>query len=812
MRVGLSKGFRNGFRKLQWRIAAWTALILLSVQIGGLFLFEHIGRSSALDEVRAQLETGDRVFARLLEQRADQLAQAARVLAADYGFRAALQSSDRDTVVSALENHGSRIGARQMLLIGLDGQLVAAHPPGAGMQSAGLADLIAGARERGSATGFQSVGQTLYQLVVVPVMAPVPVAWVAVGFAVDEAFALDLKRLTGLDVSLLRQPANGEAQLVVSTLPRAPQAALLAREDVGSMQIDGIEHVGLRHVVDAQADEQVAAVLQLSLERALAPWERLYREWAGLSVAATLVMLLASVWMGRTIAAPVTRLAEFAHRVEDGDYAAPPPAQRDDEIGRLADAFGLMTEAIASREARITELAYRDALTGLPNRVHFIAGLERCLQAADAAGHTLAVLTLDLDRFKLINDTLGHAFGDLVLQEVGNRLLRAGVRQRDVGEQLRMAGNGVARLGGDEFAVLVPDADAWAARVVADRIATALEQPMSLQGQLVDVRASIGIALFPDHGGAAGDLMRCADVAMYKAKHSHTGVSLYDPAHHSRNAARLSLLTELRQAVERDELVLYFQPKYAFRAEDGLSVEALVRWVHPQRGFVPPMEFIPFAEQTGYIKTITLWVLERAVRQCAEWHRAGRRVRVAVNLSARDLLQAELPERFRAMLERHGCAASWITLEITESAVLDDPGKALANLERLRATGCQLSIDDYGTGYSSLSYVRQMPVQELKIDRSFVMNLLTQPDDEIIVRSTIELAHNMGLVVTAEGVETEAVLRRLGALGCDRAQGYFIGKPMAAVDLVAWMDGSPWARGGHHGRAGAEPPAVAVGA
>ena len=808
----MSVGFWTGFRKLQWRIAAWTALILLSVQIGGLFLFEHIGRSSALGEVRAQLETGNRVFARLLEQRADQLAQAARVLAADYGFRAALLSADRGTVVSALENHGTRIGASQMLLIGLDGQLVAAHPPGAGVQPAGLTDLIAVARERGSATGFQSVAQTLYQLVVVPVMAPVPVAWVVVGFAVDEAFALDLKRLTGLDVSLLRQPAGGVAQLVVSTLPQAPQAALLAREDVGSMQIDGIEHVGLRHVVDAQADEQVSAVLQLSLERALAPWERLYREWAGLSVTATLVMLFASVWMGRTIAAPVTRLAEFAHRVEEGDYAAPLPAQRDDEIGRLADAFGLMTEAIASREAHITELAYRDALTGLPNRVHFIAGLERCLQAAGAAQHTLAVLTLDLDRFKLINDTLGHAFGDLVLEEVGHRLLRAGVRQRDVGEHLRMADNGVARLGGDEFAVLVPDADAWAARVVADRIATALEQPMSLQGQLVDVRASIGIALFPDHGSAAGDLMRCADVAMYKAKHSHTGVSLYDPAHHSRNAARLSLLTELRQAVERDELVLFYQPKYAFRAADGLSVEALVRWVHPQRGFVPPMEFIPFAEQTGYIKTITLWVLERAVRQCAQWRHAGRQVSVSVNLSARDLLQADLPERFCAMLARHGCAAGWITLEITESAVLDDPGKALANLERLRATGCQLSIDDYGTGYSSLSYVRQMPVQEMKIDRSFVMNLLTQPDDEIIVRSTIELAHNMGLVVTAEGVESEAVLDRLGVLGCDLAQGYFIGKPTAAVDLVAWMETSPWARGGQHCRVVAEAPLVALGA
>ncbi len=812
MRGGPGVRIRPGFRKLQWRIAAWTALILLSVQIGGLFLFERIGRSSALGEVRAQLATGDRVFARLLEQRGDQLAQAARVLAADYGFRAALQSADRDTVASALENHGSRIGARQMLLMGLDGRLIAAHPAREAVPSAALSDLVALARERGSATGFRAMEQTLFQLVVVPVMAPVPVAWVVVGFAVDEAFALDLKRLTGLDVSLLRQPAGAPAQLVVSTLARPPQAARLAQDDVGALRIDGVEHAGLRHVVDAQASEQVAAVLQLSLERALAPWERLYREWAGLSVAATLLMLFASVWMGRTIAAPVTRLAEFAHRVEEGDYAAPPPAPRDDEVGRLADAFGLMTEAIASREARITELAYRDALTGLPNRVHFISTLERCLRAAEAAGQTLAVLTLDLDRFKLINDTLGHAFGDLVLQEVGQRLLRAGVRQRDAGDMMQGADQGVARLGGDEFAVLVPDADAWAARVVADRIASVLEQPMSLQGQLVDVRASIGIALHPEHGSAAGDLMRGADVAMYKAKHSHTGVSVYDPAHHSRKAARLSLLTELRQAVERDELVLFYQPKYAFAAGEGVSAEALVRWVHPQRGFVPPMEFIPFAEQTGYIKTITLWVLERAVRQCAEWHRAGRRVRVAVNLSARDLLQADLPERFGAMLARHGCAAAWITLEITESAVLDDPGKALANLERLRATGCQLSIDDYGTGYSSLSYVRQMPVQEMKIDRSFVMNLLSQPEDELIVRSTIELAHNMGLVVTAEGVETEAVLQRLGALGCDLAQGYFIAKPMAAGDLEAWMDASPWARGGHHRSVVAQAPRLPVSA
>lgn len=789
---------RLGFRRLQWRIAAWTAAILLSVQVGGLFLFEHIGRSSALQEVRAQLDTGDRVFARLLDQRSAQLAQAARVLAADYGFREAVLTGDRDTIASALDNHGSRIGASLMLLLGLDGQTLAAHPARPEVQFDSLSRLIGDARERGSATGFQAVDDALYQLVAVPVMAPMPVAWVVIGFVVDEAFAQDLKRLTGLDVSLLLQSRQGTPGLAVSTLPVAPAPAALLHAAETSLWIDEVEYVGFRHVIEAQADATVTAVLQLSLARALAPWERLYREWAGLSALATLAMLLASVWMGRTIASPVTRLAQFAHRVEAGEYGVPPQVRRGDELGQLADAFGLMTEAIASREARISELAFRDVLTGLPNRVHFIAQLERLLAAAKEPDQELAVLTLDLDRFKLINDTLGHAFGDLVLQEVGQRLQQAGVRKREVDTALYAPENAAARLGGDEFALLVPGADAWAARVVAERIATALEQPMTLQGQIVDVRASIGIALYPAHGTEAGDLMRCADVAMYKAKQGNSGLSVYDPVHHSRNAARLSLLTELCQAVEADELVLFYQPKYAFRAAEALSVEALVRWVHPQRGFVPPMDFIPFAEQTGYIKHITLWVMDRAIRQCAEWRRAGRKVCVGLNLSARDLLQAELPDHFRVMLERHGCDASWITLEITESAVLDDPRKALTNLERLRATGCQLSIDDYGTGYSSLSYVRQMPVQEMKIDRSFVMNLITQADDEIIVRSTIELAHNMGLVVTAEGVETEAILRRLGELGCDLAQGYFISRPVAADELEVWMERSPWARGGEH--------------
>lgn len=783
------------FRKLSWRIAAWLALILLVLQLGGLVLFERIGRASALETVRTELEIGERVFARLLDQRRDQLALAARVLAADFGFRSALLSGDRETIESALQNHGSRIDASLMLLLDLNEAAIARYPDIGAYRLERLAPLIEETRARNAAGGFRQAAGALYQVVVVPVLAPIPVGWVVVGFVVDDALAEDLKRLTGLEVSFISDLVSADSGVVASTLSDEPKSALDEALTLFSGQgaaglIDGVEYFGRVFQVESEAGEGVRAVLQISLARALGPWQQLYGQWAALSVGALVVMLLASLWLGRTIAAPVTRLSVFAKRIEAGEYPSPPASARADEIGRLTDAFGLMSQAISEREARISELAYRDTLTGLPNRVHFAALLDRALTEARASGALLAVLSLDVDRFKLVNDTLGHRFGDLLLGEIASRLTAAGIRKRDLdqNEHTTSARNVVARLGGDEFAIIVPHADGRAAGVVADRMASVLEQPMNLEGQLVDVAASIGVALYPAHGADADALLRAADVAMYQAKRTRAGVAFYDPAHDQRNAARLSLLTELRQAVEHDELVLYYQPKHALRPGLGLHAEALVRWIHPQRGFIPPMEFIPFAEQTGYIKTITLWVMEQALRQVGAWLQAGHAVHVGLNISARDLLQPDLPERFGAMLQQYGCDPQLITLELTESAVLEDPTHALANLQRLRETGCSLSIDDYGTGYSSLSYVRQMPVQELKIDRSFVMGLTERPGDEIIVRSTIELAHDMGLQVTAEGVETEAVLTRLGELGCDLAQGYVISRPVPVTALTAWLE------------------------
>jgi predicted signal transduction protein with EAL and GGDEF domain len=363
-------------------------------------------------------------------------------------------------------------------------------------------------------------------------------------------------------------------------------------------------------------------------------------------------------------------------------------------------------------------------------------------------------------------------------------LREAGLRVKDT---VRHAGSTVARLGGDEFAILLPGEGSGGAQRVAASVLRALEAPITVDGHQVDIRASVGVAACPEHGRESSTLMRQADTAMYAAKRNHLGVIVWDERHSRHAPERLSLMSDLRKAVDNDELSLVYQPKAAFTTGQSLYVEALVRWHHPTRGTVAPADFIPFAEQTGYIRAITQWVLSHAIRQCAAWHAEGPSINVSINLSARDVMDDTLPDRVASLLSEYHCAAQWISLELTESAILDDPGHAVENLNRLSGLGCKLSIDDYGTGYSSLAYLRRLPLHELKIDKSFVMGMARDASDNVIVRSTIELAHNMGLVVVAEGVEDEATLERLRALGCDMVQGFFLSRPVPADQVVACM-------------------------
>jgi diguanylate cyclase (GGDEF)-like protein/PAS domain S-box-containing protein len=435
-------------------------------------------------------------------------------------------------------------------------------------------------------------------------------------------------------------------------------------------------------------------------------------------------------------------------------------------------------EAALLSQAELNEYeALHDALTGLANRNLFRDRIGQAVRARRSADSRAAVLVMDLDGFKEINDSLGHAAGDDLLVELGRRLT-AVLRDSDT----------VARLGGDEFGVLLPEARVPGGVLRAvERMRAAIESPITVQGLPLSLEVSIGIALYPDDGEDVETLVRCADGAMYHAKEEKLGWAFYDSSRVPQGMARLTMMGELRRALDQRELMLHYQPK-ALLADGAVhAVEGLLRWNHPDRGLVPPDDFIPVAEQTALIRPLTLYVIDEALRQCRSWQDDGLRLAIAVNLSSRTLVDDDFPMQVAELLQRWNVEPGLLEFEITESSMLADPARTKLILEQLSEMGIRLSIDDFGTGYSSLAYLKRLPVSEIKIDRSFVMNMDTDEDDATIVRSTIELGRNLGLDVVAEGVESEQAWHRLRGLGCAAAQGYYLSRPVPPDELVTWL-------------------------
>lgn len=428
-------------------------------------------------------------------------------------------------------------------------------------------------------------------------------------------------------------------------------------------------------------------------------------------------------------------------------------------------------------EVALRHQALHDALTGLPNRSLLLERLTLAFDRAAAAGRRVALLLLDVDHFKEVNDTLGHGVGDVLLQLLAKRL-----------SQLIRTTDTMARLGGDEFAVLLPDeTDGSRARRIGERMTEALRDPFRLEAVTLEVGVSIGIALYPDHAADHEKLMQAADVAMYWAKRSRQSPALYDPGADSHSIRALTLTGELRRAIADRVITLFFQPKLHLASGRVTGFEALARWDHPLHGAIPPAEFVPHAERSGLIRELTELTCETAFAACAAWTGLGQPLTVAINLSAAILYFPPLAELLAAMAARHQVSPTALILEITESAIMVDPDRSLDIARRIAAMGFRLSIDDFGTGYSSLFYLSRLPVSELKIDRSFVCRMLDHRTDQLIVQSTIDLAHNLGLQVVAEGIESQAVRQRLGELGCDIGQGFHIGQPMPAAAVLPWL-------------------------
>ena len=772
-------------QRLSTRIVGLFLGLLLLVQGAGFIAIRASIDRNARGTLAQELEVGERIWKRLLEQKSQALAQGAALLAADFGFRSAVAAGDEDTLQSALENQGARIGASISAWVDASLQVRAAQGMLPTPESQERLRALAGELARDS-TGRRValLDGRAYQFVAVPMKAPLTIGWMVLGFALDQALLEDMRALSGLHVALLVPRALGPARIKVSTLD-ARHAAALEAVGRGEMRIDDEDFV-VRAVSLAGGMEGAKALLLRSVDEAVAPYRQLQWMLALITAFGVAIFGVGSLMTARHVTTPLRALVRATQRLGQGDYSeAVASTGRRDEIGELAGAFDQMRQNIASHAAEVRQLAYWDKLTGLPNRVQFREALQQAIIGSHAGGQ-LAVVMFDLDRFKHVNDVLGYALGDRLLAAVAGRVTQEVVREGDV----------VARLTGDKFALLLPGVDATEAVAVARRIAGAFERPLQLEEQTVDVSAGFGIACWPQHAADADLLLGRAELAMYTAKRKTIGSVVYDSTIDSGSAQTLSLLSELRQALERNELRLFLQPKMALADGTLIGAEALVRWQHPTRGMVPPLHFIPFAEQTGFVRALTLWIFAETARQWPLMQACGLQ-RVSVNLSTRDLMDPDLPAALDRILQPLGVPRSVFCLEITESAIMDDPQRAEATLNALSAAGFKLSIDDFGTGYSSLAYLKRLPVNELKIDKSFVMAMERDADDAKIVRSTIDLAHNLGLTVVAEGVENAAVWNLLKALRCDEGQGYHMSKPLPAQELPAFA--RRWAERLHAG-------------
>jgi len=460
------------------------------------------------------------------------------------------------------------------------------------------------------------------------------------------------------------------------------------------------------------------------------------------------------------------------------------------EVRELAEDFNEMTNELKDLYASLQDMAFTDSLTELPNRALFQDRIIQLTELGRREGRRFCVMMMDLDRFKEVNDTLGHEYGDKLLQLVGERLKKS-LRQSDTVSFIK--NDTIARLGGDEFATLLPTAQTIEGAIaVAKKVCELLAVPIEINDHTFNVGISIGISMYPQDGEDATTLLRHADIAMYDAKKSQKDYTFYNQELDQHALENLTLGNELRDSIQNNKLDLHFQPKIDFATGKICGTEALVRWFHPERGFIPPDQFVLLAEKIGLIEPLTSWVLNRALEQCAYWNHQNIPLGVAVNLSALSLQDSSVINVISEALSDWKVSPSLLSLELTETAVMTDPQQALEILSELDTMGVKLSVDDFGTGYSSLSYLKRLPVDEIKIDRSFVMDMLNNKNDEAIVKSTIDLAHNMSLKVIAEGIEDKETYECLKKMGCDMGQGYFMGRPVNNNDLTQWMVDSPW--------------------
>lgn len=750
-------------------VVSLLSLLTILALASGLATLNTMKKDSE-QQVQQVLKVATNVFLQALDTRASQLTSSVSILASDFGFRRAVATAEQETILSVLENHGSRVNADLVLLLSPAGDLLASTSAELNNDDVKPVFLQSKGKQSGTVNDILVLAGHSYQFVLVPVKAPQTIAWVGMGFTLNQQLAQQIKGITDLDISFTTNSDRGN-QTLHSTLDLHTQQSLLpllpslveTRQQPFSTNDD--QFLSLALPLDQQ--HLLWAVLHYPSSR----WQESYQEirqqlLAIFGLSLTLALILAFV-IARSITQPLRLLSNFAGQIGQGHTTAALPAAKG-EIGLLGHTLQKMQQDIRSREAELLYQAEHDSLTGLKNRGAAERKLADLLPSTD-----VGLLLLNIKNFRHINDALGFANGDSLLQQMAQRL-----------QQLSPPPVLAARLGGDEF-LLLYNQHFSAAQL--EQLKQQLHSGYLLADSALSLKVSIGAYNISPGSVHANDAIRRLDIALNHAKDQPGLVAFYQQGQDESHQRELTILRDLPAALQQNQLFVVYQPKVDLQQQSCCSAEALIRWVHPELGFVPPDEFIQLAEHAGTIALVTEWMLSTVIAQLSVWYRQNKTIKVAVNLSAHDLTNPQLPDDIAALLKLHHLPASVLALEVTEGAVMQDPKQVIQILTRLRNMGIELAIDDFGTGQSSLAYLKQLPVHEVKIDRAFIKDIEHNQDDALIVSATTQLAHSLGLKVTAEGLENLAGLAKLRQYQCDTVQGYFFSKPLTSELFSEWL-------------------------
>lgn len=762
-------------KSLQNKIFLFFVFLLLFVQAISLWTIIEGNKLQETQEIQNRLTTAKTIFTEQFNIRQKYLISFGETVSKDYGIKLLFEGDTRSLLV-ALNNHRKRIHADLAMAVSAQGKIIAQLQ--VATDENGIKKVKPGSErntmfryidwlESQNPAHLYLIDNELYQFSLSPLSVGTKnIGWLAFGFKIDKSLAQYFNGITKLETDFLLK--NNDGWQLLTSSSDSPNVRLSTDIIEGKTNA---QYITVGHVI-TEFDEQQFGVAMYGLKADIVAVLQ-KRWWQFLLLAGiTLLLSLATAYIiAASITRPIKHLVKQAKIIASGDYQQPLNINDESELGQLAHEFNTMQEAVLCRENEIKHSANHDKLTNLPNRNFLI----QKINALAKENIKFAVCHLNLSRLKDVNETLGYDVGDWLIQEAARRLAK-------LPQQLFLA-----HAGADEFIILFQADDLSRITNITDNIHLVFETLATYQHIKFQLQVKCGISLFPAHSAEALAILQMSDIALHHAKKQNQAVQIYNKELDINSVERLNLINDLKHAITDNQLELHYQPKFNLKTNLPDHVEALVRWCHPTLGMIPPDNFIHIAEQTGQINALTHWVYHTALLQYNEWLSVGLNINIAVNISAENLKSPDFFDFICQSTDNAKVPNNKITLEVTENAVVDNTGIAMSLLKKFKDRGMKISIDDYGTGYSSLAQLKQLPVHELKIDRSFVQRLRDDEDDQIIVRSTIELAHNMGLTVVAEGIEDEYALNWLTEHGCELAQGYFISRPQPASKLTVWL-------------------------